>query len=108
MTPEFTCLLLHICACATLYLDFDARQKLETELGENAQNLAEQYHHAAKQLSSTIAPGKGGLTQVQQLFLNAVYYKSEAQFVESWHALGAAIHQAQELGKYRYFKLRNI
>ncbi|RAH87586.1 hypothetical protein BO86DRAFT_351511 [Aspergillus japonicus CBS 114.51] len=101
LTPEFTCLLLHICACASLYLDFDARQKLETELGESAQNMAEQYHHTAKQLSSTIAPGKGGLTQVQQLFLNAVYYKSEAQFVESWHALGAAIHQAQELGMHK-------
>ncbi|PYH87147.1 hypothetical protein BO82DRAFT_408285 [Aspergillus uvarum CBS 121591] len=101
LTPEFTCLLLRICACATLCLDFDARQKLETELGENAQNMAEQYHHTAKQLSSTIAPGKGGLTQVQQLFLNAVYYKSEAQFVEAWHALGAAIHQAQELGMHK-------
>ncbi|RAL10427.1 uncharacterized protein BO97DRAFT_406919 [Aspergillus homomorphus CBS 101889] len=101
LTPEFTCLLLRICACAALYLDSGVRQKLETELGENAQNLAERYHHTAKQLSSTIAPGKGGLTNVQQLFLNAVFFKSEALFVESWHALGAAIHQAQELGMHK-------
>ncbi|PYH95976.1 hypothetical protein BO71DRAFT_428568 [Aspergillus ellipticus CBS 707.79] len=96
LTPEFTCLLLHVCACTVLYLDPEARQKLESELGESCQSLAEQYHHTAKQLSSTIAPGKGGLVQVQQLFLNAVWYKTEALFVGSWHALGAAIHEAQE------------
>ncbi|PYH44360.1 uncharacterized protein BP01DRAFT_342607 [Aspergillus saccharolyticus JOP 1030-1] len=101
LTPEFTCLLLRICACATLYLDNDARHKLEADLEENAQNLAERYHRTAKQLSTTIAPGQGGLTQVQQLFLNAVYCKIEAQFVESWHALGTAIHQAQELGLHK-------
>ncbi|PWY89724.1 hypothetical protein BO70DRAFT_368421 [Aspergillus heteromorphus CBS 117.55] len=101
LTPEFTCLLLHVCACGALYLDPEARQKLESELGESSQNLAEQYHHTAKQLSNTIAPGKGGLIQVQQLFINAVWYKTEALFIESWHALGAAIHEAQELGMHR-------
>lgn len=38
--------------------------------------------------------------QVQQLFLTAQWFKTEAFFVESWHALGAAIHEAQELGIY--------
>ncbi|OOG00943.1 hypothetical protein ASPCADRAFT_699 [Aspergillus carbonarius ITEM 5010] len=101
LAPEFTGLLLQVCACATLYLDAEGKQRLESELGGNSQTLAEQYHRTATQLSHTIGPGKGGLTQVQQLFINAVWYKTEALFVESWHALGAAIHEAQELGMHR-------
>ncbi|GLA34081.1 hypothetical protein AnigIFM63309_005501 [Aspergillus niger] len=101
LTPAFTALLLHVCACAILYLDVETRQQLESDLGENYASLSEQYHRTAKQLSNTIGPGKGGLTQVQQLFLGAIWYKTEALFVESWHALGAAIHEAQELGMHR-------
>jgi hypothetical protein len=98
LTPEFTCLLLHVCACSACFLDTDAQHKLESELGESITTLSRRYHHVAKQLSSTIPPGKGGLTQVQQLFLNAHWFKIEASFVEAWHALSAAIHEAQELG----------
>lgn len=65
------------------------------------QSLSESYHYAAKQLSNTIAPGKGELAQVQQLFLTAVWLKSEALFVESWHALSSAIHEAQEQGLHK-------
>ncbi|OJI90851.1 hypothetical protein ASPTUDRAFT_52625 [Aspergillus tubingensis CBS 134.48] len=101
LTPAFTALLLHVCACAILYLDVETRQQLETDLGENCTSLSEQYHSTAKQLSNTIGPGKGGLTQVQQLFFGAIWYKTEALFFESWHALGAAIHEAQELGMHR-------
>ncbi|RLL92993.1 hypothetical protein CFD26_100764 [Aspergillus turcosus] len=101
LTSEFTCLLIRTCACSALFLDDEAKQKLETELGENVESLSERYHLAAKQLSSTIPPGKGGLTQVQQLFLTAAWYKAEAMFVESWHALSSAIHEAQELGLHK-------
>ncbi|RHZ43209.1 uncharacterized protein CDV56_100492 [Aspergillus thermomutatus] len=101
LTSEFTCLLLRTCACSALFLDAGLRQKLEMELGESVESLSERYHHAAKQLSSTIAPGKGRLTQVQQLFLTASWYKAEAMFVESWHALSSAIHEAQELGMHK-------
>jgi len=38
------------------------------------------------------------MTQIQQLFLTAQWYKTEALFVESWHALSVAIHEAQEQG----------
>ncbi|KAL4886468.1 fungal-specific transcription factor domain-containing protein [Aspergillus karnatakaensis] len=100
-SPEFTCLLLRVCACAVPYTDEETRQKLESELGESAEHLSMLYHKAAKQLSSTIAPGKGGLTQLQQLFLTAQWFKTEALFVDAWHALGAAIHEAQELGMHR-------
>ncbi|PIG83511.1 hypothetical protein AARAC_002490 [Aspergillus arachidicola] len=101
LTAEFTCLLLRVCACSALVLFPGERQKLESELGENIQSLSERYHHAARRLSSTIPPGKGGLTQVQQLFLTASWFKTEALFVESWHALSSAIHEAQELGFHR-------
>ncbi|KAL4786110.1 fungal-specific transcription factor domain-containing protein [Aspergillus varians] len=101
LTSEFTCLLLRVCACSVTYLDEDISQKLASELGESVDHLSMLYHNAAKQLSSTIGPGKGGLIQVQQLFLTAQWFKTEALFVESWHALGAAIHEAQELGMHK-------
>ena len=41
---------------------------------------------------------------VQQLFLTASWYKSESKFVESWHALGAAIREAQEIGLNKHLK----
>ena len=98
LTPEFTCLLLRVCACSALYLDAELQQKLESELGGSIQTLSESYHHAAQRLSGTISPGKGGLAQVQQLFLYAFWFKTEGLFVESWHALSYAIHEAQEIG----------
>ena len=101
LIPEFTCLLIRVCACSAQYLDAESLYKMESELGESAQNLSEKCHHAAKQLSHTIAPGKGGLAQVQQLFLTSAWYKSESLFVESWHALSSSIHEAQELGMHK-------
>ncbi|KKA19284.1 hypothetical protein T310_6741 [Rasamsonia emersonii CBS 393.64] len=101
LRPEFTCLLLRVCACSTQYLGAETRQKLELQLGESIQTLTERYHHAAQQLSNNIRPGKGGLTQVQQLLLAASWLKSEAMFTESWHTLCSAIHEAQELGMHK-------
>ncbi|KAL2828492.1 fungal-specific transcription factor domain-containing protein [Aspergillus cavernicola] len=101
LTSEFTCLLLRLCACSAPYLDEELRQKLELELGESMEDLSLLCHNTAKKLSSTIPPGKGGLTQVQQLFLTAQWFKTEALFVESWHALSTTIHEAQELGMHR-------
>ncbi|KAL3470611.1 fungal-specific transcription factor domain-containing protein [Aspergillus californicus] len=101
LTSEFTCLLLRVCACAIPHLNNAIQQKLELELGESPEQLSMLCHSSAKQLSSTISPGKGGLTQVQQLFLTAQWFKTEALFVESWHSLGAAIHEAQEQGMHR-------
>jgi hypothetical protein len=98
LSPVFTCLVLRVCACAVPYLDDSLRQRLESELGTGVEQLSMHYHNAAKQLSNTVGPGKGGLMQVQQLFLTAQWFKTEAMFVESWHALGTAIHEAQELG----------
>jgi hypothetical protein len=79
------------------------RQKLESELGEKIQRLSERYHRAALRLSNRISPGKGGLTQIQRLFLMAFWFKTEALFTESWHTLAAAIHEAQELGTLKLY-----
>lgn len=95
---EISCLLLRVCACSTQYLNARIRQNLECELGENAHVLTERFHYQAQKLSRAILPGTGGLVQVQQLFLTASWFKSEARFVESWHALSHAIREAQELG----------
>jgi hypothetical protein len=98
LTAEFTCLLIRVCACSVPYIEEGLRQKLESQLGGNLDHLSVRYHNTAKQLSSTIGPGRGGMTQLQQLFLTAQWYKTEALFVESWHALSVAIHEAQEQG----------
>jgi hypothetical protein len=81
-------------------------QKLDQELGETTQSLTERCHHAARRLSNTISPGKGGLTQIQQLFLSTLWFKTEALFIESWHELAAAIHEAQELGMLKVYPLQ--
>lgn len=61
--------------------------------------MTERFHAAAQKLSASIARGKGGIVHVQQLFLEAQWYKSEACMVESWHSLSVAIREAQEISK---------
>ncbi|KAJ5415151.1 hypothetical protein N7465_003846 [Penicillium sp. CMV-2018d] len=93
-----TCLLLRVCACSTQFPSDSLHSTLETELGENIQELSKRYHRTAQSLSITIGAGKGGLIQVQQLLLAAWWLKSDAQFIDSWHVLASSIHEAQELG----------
>lgn len=101
LSPELTCLLLRVCAVSTQYLEDSLLQKLEFELGEKVQVMTERFHEAAMQLSATIPRGKGGVIQVQQLFMAAQWYKSEASMVESWHALSVAVREAQELNLHK-------
>lgn len=89
---------MRICAYSTQFPNATLRQTLESELGDNIKNLSKRYHLAARSLSNSISPGKGGLIQVQQLLLTASWLTADAQFVESWHVLAASIHEAQELG----------
>lgn len=90
------------------YLEDSLRQRLELELGEKAQSMTDRFHAAAKKLSSSIPCGSGGVVQVQQLFLEASWRKSEANVVESWHALGEAIRAAQEIGRYPHPLIQRI
>lgn len=100
LSPELTCLLIRICAVSAQYLEPSLKQRLELELGEKAQSMTERLHAAAKRLSASVPRGSGGVIQVQQLFLEASWYKSEAHVVESWHALSASIREAQEIGRW--------
>jgi hypothetical protein len=97
--PALTCLILRVLACSAQSFTTPALQKrLESELGVDAQTLTDRYQRVAQRLSERIPPGVGGVTQVQQLFMSALWHKSETLFIDSWHALSAAIRQAQEIG----------
>lgn len=101
LCPVFTCLLIRTCAYSTQYLDDTTRARIESELGDPVEQITHHFHDAAEKLSKCFGPGKGGLMHVQQLFLSASWWKSESKFTESWHALGAAIREAQEIGLHR-------
>ncbi|KUI61715.1 Pyrimidine pathway regulatory protein 1 [Cytospora mali] len=103
LSPEFTCLLLQVCASSTQFLEEKLRDRFESELGEKAQTLTGRFHAAAWKLSATIPPGKVGdaITMVQQLFLGALWFKYEAKMIEAWHSIGSAIRAAQESGMHK-------
>lgn len=89
-----------ICACSCQYTDVELEKRLEEDLSESVQTLTERYHNAARELHSVIPVGHNHLLNVQQLLHSCYWYKSEVRFVECWHVLGAAIREAQELGKF--------
>ncbi|KAK4144755.1 fungal-specific transcription factor domain-containing protein [Dichotomopilus funicola] len=98
-TPELTSLILRVCACSLHFIiDDNVRVRLERELNTDVLTLADRMHAAAEKLSTTIPPGKGGLVNVQQLFLTAFWLKSAEKWTEAWHALGRAIRAANEIG----------
>jgi len=76
----------------------DVRTRLESELKTDVVTYAAKLHAAAERLSASIGPGKGGLVNVQQLFLAVSWYKSEERWTEAWHALGRAVRAANEIG----------
>ena len=96
----FACLILRICANSTQYLTEDLEETLESELSDSVDNLSSRYQAAAQRISDIIPPGKGGLLQVQQLFLGATWLKAEAEFAASWHMLAEAVREAQEIGNF--------
>ncbi|WYZ44450.1 hypothetical protein EsH8_VII_000886 [Colletotrichum jinshuiense] len=98
---EWTCLLITVCACTIQYLDPVLKRTFQNDLGESMQSLTERYHDAAQRLSSAVPGGRGGFTQVQQLIHSCYWYKSEGRYVDCWHALNAAVKEAQELGMHR-------
>lgn len=98
LSPEFTCLLLRILAYTVQYLTARMRKMIEFELACGSQQLTERFANAAEQLSLTFSAANSCLERVQEQFLKGVWLKSESQIVESWHALGSTIREAQELG----------
>ncbi|KAF2471761.1 uncharacterized protein BDR25DRAFT_260304 [Lindgomyces ingoldianus] len=98
LSPVFTCLLLRVCAYSVQYLTSELRKTIEFELACNIQVLTERFYRAAEQLSCTFTASNTSLERVQELFLKGAWLKSDSQIVESWHSLGSAIREAQELG----------
>lgn len=98
---QWTCLLLAVCAVTTQHLDFETRRKLDLDWGENTQKLTERYHRLARELSSVVPPGHHHMYNIQQLLHSCYWHKAEAQFLECWHVLSAAVREAQELGLHK-------
>lgn len=88
-------------AISAQFLPVQICERLESELSEDIVALKYKWHKAADARHREIRPGNGGLKHVQQIFLSASFYKTEAMFVDSWHALSAAIRVAQELNMHR-------
>jgi len=96
---SFTCLVLRVCANSSQFLPSTLRGRIESELGDSAKELGVRYQAAANTLSNAIRPGAGGLVQVQQHFLDAIWLKNEAEVIDAWHALATAVRVAQEIGQ---------
>ncbi|KAH8701496.1 hypothetical protein GQ44DRAFT_778617 [Phaeosphaeriaceae sp. PMI808] len=98
LSPEFTCLLLRICAYSVQYLAPALRKMIEFELACDSQILNDRFASTAEQLIRSSEASNTTIERVQEQFLKGAWPKSESKIVESWHALGCAIRQAQELG----------
>jgi hypothetical protein len=71
---------------------------IEFELACNLQQLTDRFANAAEQLSQSFEASNTCIERVQEQFLKGAWLKSESKIVESWHALGCTIREAQELG----------
>ena len=74
------------------------RNMIEFELACTSQVLTERFASAAEQLSQNFEASNTSIERVQEQFLKGAWLKSESKIVESWHALGCTIREAQELG----------
>lgn len=72
---------------------------VEFELACDSQALSERFSAAAEQLTRSFEASNTTIERVQEQFLKGVWLKSESKIVESWHALGCTIREAQELGR---------
>lgn len=99
LSLQWTCLLLTICACSAQCLEASLQHKLEAELSEPIEKSSANFHSMARELHGAIPVSYSHIIDVQQLMHSCLWYKYEARFVESWHVLGVAIREAQELCK---------
>ncbi|KAF1928491.1 uncharacterized protein M421DRAFT_420379 [Didymella exigua CBS 183.55] len=98
LSPEFTCLLLRVCAYSVQYLTSSLRKMIIFEMACDLQQLTDRFSEAAEQLSQSFTAANTCVERVQEQFLKGAWLKSEAKIVESWHVLGCTIREAQELG----------
>ncbi|EMD68428.1 hypothetical protein COCSADRAFT_156859 [Bipolaris sorokiniana ND90Pr] len=98
LSPEFTCLLLRMCAYSVQYLTPSLRKMIEFELACTSQTLTERFSAAAEELSWGFEASRTSIERVEEQFLKCAWLKSESKIVESWHTLSRTIREAQELG----------
>ncbi|CAH0019133.1 unnamed protein product [Clonostachys rhizophaga] len=98
---QWTCLLLMVCACSAQYCSVELEGRLQRDFLQSCQTLGEKYHGAGRQLYSVIPVGHSHFYSVQQLLHSCYWFKSEAQFPESWHILNSAVRAAQDLGMHQ-------
>ncbi|KAJ4985214.1 trascription factor [Stagonosporopsis vannaccii] len=98
LNPEFTCLLLRVCAYSVQYLTPSLKKMIEFELACSIQQLTDRLSDAAEQLGHSFTASKTCTARVQEQFLKCAWLKSESKIIESWHALSCTIREAQELG----------
>ncbi len=99
LSLQWTCLLLTVCACSTQQAQYQLRQRLELELGEQLEKASDRYHCTARELHAAIPISCWGITSLQLLMYFCLWYTCEARFIQSWHALNVATRLAQELRK---------
>lgn len=100
---QFPALLLQVLAVALQMLPVEHYKFMaQLNLGKaNFYNLSMTYSNTACELASLLSASSPTLVRVQQWFLRSSWLKSEGRAVESWHALGQAIREAQEMGLHR-------
>ncbi|KAK4242974.1 hypothetical protein C7999DRAFT_18588, partial [Corynascus novoguineensis] len=98
VTPSLTSLILRVFACSLRFL---ARGGVTEFHGMNVQELTDNVHTAANEVSNSIQPGEGGVSHVQELFLTAIWLESTGQKKEAWHTLKNAILAAYEIGLHK-------
>mgnify|MGYP005997222307 CR=1 FL=1 len=99
LSLQWTCLLLIVCACSAQHTHHQLRSRLEIETGEQLETLSDRYHRTTRELHGAIPIRYWDITNVQVLMLSSLWYKCEARFISSWHALNVAIRIAQERRK---------
>ncbi|KAF2742459.1 hypothetical protein M011DRAFT_267128 [Sporormia fimetaria CBS 119925] len=98
LCPEFTCLLLRVLAYALVNMSEGLRKKIEYELAGDGVDLTVRLTNAADELALSFPAATTSLARVQEKYLKACWLKSDYRMVASWHALGSAVREAQELG----------
>jgi len=73
LSPEFTCLLLRICAYTVQYLTPNLSKMIEFELASNSQVLTDRFAAAADQLSQSFEASSISVERVQEQFLRCAW-----------------------------------
>lgn len=91
-----------LCARSAQSADAKMHQNWMMEYDECLDDLSATYRNTAHLLMARIPLHYKHLVTLQYLSHSCIWYMYEAEFVEAWHILNAAIREAQELGNYEY------